>query len=159
MGYVFHDNQSFFHQVYVDDLHGTFLGQRKFLNLWIWLLAFELVGTPFGYHKFSGGCAASFVGYHIRYDLQQVGITTREVNGCVLGFVAQLLVWLKPHLAPLYAWGAEAAVAPGTVGRLPETAVLTLKYILVQLKGRSFPIECQETDLFRGRGFQDRRKM
>lgn len=77
VGYVFHDNQSFFHQVYVDDLHGTFLGQRKFLNLWIWLLAFELVGTPFGYHKFSGGCAASFVGYHIRYDLQQVGITTK----------------------------------------------------------------------------------
>lgn len=156
VGYIFH-NQSFFHQVYVDDLHGTFLGQRKFLNLWIWLLAFELVGTPFGYHKFSGGFAASFVGYHIRYDLQQVGITTkrgdwlcgwiesaassefvvqarafREFLGR-LGFVAQLLVWLKPHLAPLYAWGA--AVAPGTVGRLPETVVLTLKYILVQMKG------------------------
>ena len=24
VGYVFHDNQSFFHQVYVDDLHGSF---------------------------------------------------------------------------------------------------------------------------------------
>lgn len=174
VGYVFHDNQSFFHQVYVDDLHGTFLGQRKFLNLWIWLLAFELVGTPFGYHKFSGGCAASFVGYHIRYDLQQVGITTkggewlcawivsaasskfvvqaRAFEGIGrLGFVAQLLVWLKPHLD---AWGAEAAVAPGTVGRLPETAVLTLKCILVQLKGGPFLLSakrliCLEAEAFR----------
>ena len=25
--------------------------------------------------------------------------------------MAQLLVWLKPHLSPLYAWGA--AVSPG----------------------------------------------
>jgi len=103
----------------------------------IWLLAFELVGTPFGYHKISGGFAANFVGYHIRYDLQQVGITTkrgewlcswiesastsklvvqaREFLGR-LGFVAQLLVWLKPHLARLYAWGA--AVAPGKAARV-----------------------------------------
>ena len=77
VGYVFH-SQAFFHQVYVDDLHGTFLGQRKFVNLWIWLLAFELIGTPFGYHKFSGGFAANSVGYHIRYDLQQVGITVKR---------------------------------------------------------------------------------
>ena len=30
-----------------------------------------------------------------------------------LGFVSQVLVWLKPHLAPLYAW--NAAVAKSTV--------------------------------------------
>jgi len=68
-----------------------------------------------------------------------------------LGFVAQLLVWLKPHLD---AWGAEAAVAPGTVGRLPETAVLTLKCILVQLKGGPFLLSakrliCLEAEAFR----------
>ena len=33
-----------------------------------------------------------------------------------LGFVAQLLTWLKPHLAPLFAWGAVAST--GMVGRL-----------------------------------------
>ena len=106
----------------MDDLLGTFIGVRKFINLWIWLLAFELIETPFGYHKFSGGYAANFVGYHIRYDLQQVGITTKRGEWSVnwikvaadskfvvqardfreflgrLGFVAQLLVW---HLCML----------------------------------------------------------
>jgi len=66
--------------------------------------------------------------------------------------VAQLLVWLKPHLAPLYAWGA--AVAPGTVGRLPETVVLTLKYFLVQMKGGRFLLSAKrpiysDTEAFR----------
>ena len=60
-----------------------------------------------------------------------------------LGFVAQLLVWLKPHLAPLYAWGS--AVAPGTVGKLPETVVLTLLYISLQLENGFFPFESEAT--------------
>ena len=77
VGYLFH-NQPLFQLVYVDDLLGTFLGVRKFLNLWIWLLAFELVGTPFGYHKFSGAFAASLVVYYSRHDLQQVGITSKR---------------------------------------------------------------------------------
>ena len=140
VGYSFHD-QPLFQLVCVDDLLEAFLGVRKFLNLWIWLLAFELIGTPFGYHKFSGRFAANFVGYHIGHDLQQVGITSKRGEWLVnwikaaadlkfvvqardfreflgrLGFVAQLLIWLQPHLAPLYAWGS--AVVPGTVGKLP----------------------------------------
>ncbi len=34
--------------VYVDDLSGAFLGDRKFLNLLIWVLAFEVAGTRLG---------------------------------------------------------------------------------------------------------------
>ena len=30
-----------------------------------------------------------------------------------LGFVAQLLTWLKPHLAPLFAWSAVADAGAG----------------------------------------------
>ena len=175
VGYLFH-NQPLFQLVYVDDLLGTFIGARKFLNLWIWLFAFELVGTPFGYHKFSGGYAANFVGYHIRFDLQQVGITSKRGDWLVswiktaadskfvvqardfreflgrLGFVAQLLVWLKPHLAPLYAWGS--AVAPGTVGKLPETIVLTLLYISLNLKRGSFLLDVKRPLVFAKEAFR-----
>eukprot|EP00435_Cladocopium_sp_Y103_P011890 s182_g3.t1 len=42
-----------------------------------------------------------------------------------LGFSAQLLTWLKPHLSPLFAW--SAATAKSTVGGLPETAFGWLK--------------------------------
>ncbi len=132
-------------------VYGVFIGERKFLHLWIWVLAFELVGTPFGYHKFKGGLVSNFVGFHLRYDLCQVGISdkrgewlcgwvdqvssknfvvaTRDFSEFLgrLGFVSQLLTWMKPHLAPLYSWAA--AVAPGTVGRLPETVILTTLYI------------------------------
>ena len=175
VGYLFH-NQPLFRLVYVDDLLGTFIGFRKFLNLWIWLMAFELIGTPFGYHKFSGGYAANFVGYHIRYDLQQVGIAAKKGEWLVnwikvaadskfvvqardfreflgrLGFVAQLLVWLKPHLAPLYAWGS--AVAPGTVGKLPETIVLTLLYISLHLKRGSFLLSVKRPLVFSKEAFR-----
>ena len=47
-----------------------------------------------------------------------------------LGFVSQVLVWLKPHLSPLYAW--SAATASGTVGKLPQV-ILTMLYLRRQL--------------------------
>ena len=130
-------NELFYHMVYVDDLNGAFLGDRKFVNLLVWILAFEVAGTPFGYHKFSGGITVSFVGYQLQYDSCQVGISDRRGRWLVdwidkaqsdsfvvvsrdfaeflgrLGFVSQVLVWLKPHLSPLYAW--SAATASGTV--------------------------------------------
>lgn len=36
----------FLHLVYVDDLHGVFTGSDKYLHLWIWVLAFEMIGIP-----------------------------------------------------------------------------------------------------------------
>jgi hypothetical protein len=44
-----------------------------------------------------------------------------------LGFIAQLLTWVKPHLAPLFSWAAVTAA--GTVCRLPETVIITLHYL------------------------------
>ena len=68
----------FWHLVYVDDLHGAFTGPSKFEMLWVWLLAFEVIGTPFGYHKFKGGFSSDFVGFHLRYDRNEVGITVKR---------------------------------------------------------------------------------
>ena len=119
VGYLFH-TRWMMQMIYVDDLHGTF---------GVWLLAFEMVGTPFGY-KFKGGFSSEFVGFHIRYDSAEVGISKKRGDWLVawieklaeqkyvissrefaeflgrLSFVAQLLVWLKPHLAPLFAGSA-----------------------------------------------------
>ncbi|CAL1152593.1 unnamed protein product [Cladocopium goreaui] len=146
----------FLHMVYVDDLHGAFTGLRKFHNMWVWILAFELIGTPFGYHKFRGGFSVEFVGFQMKYDTKEVGVTIRRGDWLRdwilaaadkryvvvtrdfaeflgrLGFVSQLLVWMKPHLSPLYAW--SAATGSSTVAKLPDTVILTLKYILAELQ-------------------------
>eukprot|EP00435_Cladocopium_sp_Y103_P018236 s1517_g4.t1 len=166
----------FWHLVYVDDLHGAFAGGHKFDCLWIWLLAFEVIGTPFGYHKFKGGFSSDFVGFHLRYDKNQVGITTKRgawladwIRGLEskkfvvaardfseflgrLGFVAQLLIWLKPHLAPLFAWGAVAS--PGLVGRLPDTVILPLKYILAEMDSEQFMVSAQRPVYFSSEQFR-----
>ena len=158
-------NELFYHMVYVDDLNGAFLGERKFVNLLVWILAFEVAGTPFGYHKFSGGITVSFVGYQLQYDSCQVGISDRRGRWLVdwidkaqsdsfvvvsrdfaeflgrLGFVSQVLVWLKPHLSPLYAW--SAATASGTVGKLPQTVILTMLYLRRQLAEVSFMVSAK----------------
>ena len=157
-------------------LHGSFTGAQKFLHLWVWLLAYELVGVPFGYHKFKGGLASDFVGFHLRYDLCEVGITekrgkwlrewilevaaskfivqTREFAEFLgrLGFVAQLLTWMKAHLSPLYSWAA--ATSSGTVAKLPETVILSLKYLLKELSADTFLVSAHRpthftTDQFR----------
>eukprot|EP00435_Cladocopium_sp_Y103_P010529 s2776_g2.t1 len=153
----------FMHLSFVDDLHGAFAGKNKYLYLSVWvLLAFEMVGTPFGYHKFRGGVETGFVGHTLRYDLRSVGISKRRgdwlrkwfadlrgKNFTVvtrsfveflgrLNFVAQVLVWLKPHLAPLFAWAA--ATSSGTVLKLPETVVLTLMFVDQQLERETYVI-------------------
>ena len=161
VGYLFHDRWMM-QMIYVDDLHGTFVGQSKFKALWIWVLAYELVGTPFGYHKFKGGFSSEFVGFCMRYDIAEVGISSKRGDWLVtwisklaeqkyvvasrdfveflgrLSFVAQLLTWLKPHLAPLFAW--SSVIARSTVGRLPETIIVTLRYILLELRAETFMV-------------------
>ena len=43
---------------------------------------------------------------------------------------------MKPHLSPLFAWAS--VTSKGTVGRLPETVILTLLYILHELRAESY---------------------
>eukprot|EP00435_Cladocopium_sp_Y103_P026445 s953_g6.t1 len=172
-------NAWFLHLVYVDDLHGSFAGSAKFSNLWAWLLAwllaFELVGTPFAYHKFRGGFSSEFVGYQLRYDLNEVGISLRRgewlvgwINNAAekrfvvvtrdfaeflgrLGFVSQLLVWLKPHLSPLFAW--SAATSSSTVAKLPDAVILTLTYLLAEFKTETYMVSAKRPHVFSGEQF------
>ena len=166
----------FLHLTFVDDLHGVFVGRDKFVHLWVWLLAFELIGAPFGYHKFRGGLETEFVGYTLKYDVKSVGISSRRGDWLRswykdvrdkkftvstrsfqeflgrLSFVAQVLVWLKPHLAPLFAWGA--ATSSSTVAKLPETVVLTLQFIDLQLLGESYLVSIERPLVLPGEQFR-----
>ena len=175
VGYVFH-TRWMMQMIYVDDLHGAFVGPGKFKFLWVWVLAFELIGTPFGYHKFKGGLSSEFVGFHMKYDVAEVGISEKRGNWLVswierlaeqkfviasrdfveflgrLSFVAQLLVWLKPHLSPLFAWAS--VTSRSTVGRLPETIILTLRYILLELRGESYMVSTRAPLKFDGDQFR-----
>ena len=53
--------------VYVDDLHIVVVGPDKYVVLWMILVAYELLGTPFSYKKFHGGVECEFVGYWLSY--------------------------------------------------------------------------------------------
>eukprot|EP00435_Cladocopium_sp_Y103_P044902 s3525_g12.t1 len=166
----------FLHLVYVDDLHGSFTGMRKFVNFWIWLLAFELIGTPFAYNKFRGGYSSEFVGYQLRYDLNEVGISAKRGEWLVnwmkkaaenkhvvitrdfseffgrLGFVSQVLGWLKPHLAPLFSW--SAATAASTVAKLPDAVILTLEYLQAEFEVESYMVSAKRPYTYSGEQFR-----
>lgn len=111
----------------------------------------------------------------MRYDLGEVGVSLKRVDWLAewikgaaekkfvvvrdfaeflgrLGFVSQLLVWLKPHLSPLYAW--SSAVSAGTVGKLPETVILTLVYIANELSADNYLVSVTRPIHFSGEAFR-----
>ena len=157
--------QNWWQLVYVDDLHLTCLGNRKFVNLWIVLLIYELVGTPFSYKKFAGGLKVQFVGYLLDYRECLIGITKkrgdwlvdfveemRKAGGVVLlrrfnefvgrlGFVARVLVWLKPFMAPLYAW--SSVLDRSSVATAPRLVSLVLRFLSEQLHDCTFVHTCK----------------
>ena len=49
-----------------------------------------------------------------------------------LVYAGQVLVWLKPLMAPLHAW--KGAIAPGTAATLPQTVSVILLFIAKMLK-------------------------
>ena len=69
-----------------------------------------------------------------------------------LGFIAQLLIWLKPHLAPLFSWAAVTAA--GTVCRLPDTVILTLQYIAAEFGRETFLVSALRPRHFEGEQFR-----
>ena len=87
----------------------------NFISILIWVLAFELAGTPFGYHKLSGGISLAFVGYQLQYDSCEVGISDNRVN----------------------------ATSSGTVGKLPQRVILTMLYLKRQLASVSYMVSAK----------------
>ena len=151
--------------IYVDDLQLVTLGKDKFVALWMALASYEALGTPFAYHKFGGGLQSEFVGYWLDFEHCKLGISERrgrwllaflvemEKSGYTvsmrrfseflgrLGFAARVLVWLKPHLAPLYSW--TAALDRSTVATAPRLVKLVLFFLKRQFEGSGFLFSAQ----------------
>ena len=166
--------------MYVDDLHAAFMGQGKFINLWVMVALYETLGTPFAYKTFSGGIVAQFiVGYNIDYKMVALGITEKRGAWLLeflenlkkdrftvhmrrfaeflgrLGFVSRVLCWMKPHLAPLCTW--SAALEKGTAATMDKIVRLVCLYLQQQLVSRTFMHSCKRPvtipgDLFRTDG-------
>ncbi|CAL1141183.1 unnamed protein product [Cladocopium goreaui] len=156
--------------VYVDDLHVVCVGEQKFETLWMAIAAYEALGTPFGYKKFSGGMDVQFVGYRVDYRNMEVGISgargqwllsfLRELrrDGYTvhvhrfaeflgrLGFTCRVLLWLKPHLAPLYSWAS--AVSKSTVATAPRLVRLVCMFLEKQFEEQKFMFSCVKPQWF-----------
>ena len=137
--------------IYVDDLHVVVVGPDRFQTLWLLLAAYEVAGTPFNYAKFKGGHEAEFVGYFLSYFDSRAGISERRCRWVLdwiaaverdrwmitgrnlaefvgrLTFVGRMVGWVRPFLAPLYAW--KAFLNRGTTARAPEAVYLSLCYL------------------------------
>ena len=61
-------------------VHLLCLGPQKFVALWLSILAYEIMGTPFAYHKFRGGLNVEYVGYQMEYDRQVAGISKKRAE-------------------------------------------------------------------------------
>ena len=140
----------FYMLIYVDDLHVVVFGCDKYDTLWLLFLALEVMGTPFSFHKFKGGVEVDYIGYHLSYFTWAAGISEKRASWIVewidrveadgwmvsgrrlveftgrLNFVTRMITWLKPFLAPLFAW--NGVLSRSTVARLPEMVMLVLRF-------------------------------
>ena len=117
------------------------------------LAAYE--GTPFSHRKFHAAVECEFVGYWLSYRESAAGISLKRMRWVLdwidnaqannrfitgrrfaeflgrLNFVSRVLTWIKPFLAPLYAF--DAVLQKGAVARIPEMVFVSLMYIREQL--------------------------
>lgn len=63
-------NDWIFVLTFVDDLHIAVGGQNRWLTVWRFLVAMEMVGTPFSYKKFRGGFSVDYVTCRLLTGLQ-----------------------------------------------------------------------------------------
>lgn len=121
--------------VYVDDLQLVVLGQDKFLGYWL-----DFQRCMLGISDKRGNWLLSF-----KKEMEQAKFTISmrrftEFLGR-LGFVARVLVWLKPHLAPLYSWAA--ALDRSTVASAPRLVRLVLLFLKRQFGNKGFLYSAQ----------------
>ena len=75
--------------VFVDDLHIASGGGQRWKQIWRFLAAMEMVGTPFSYKKFRGGLTCDYVGYWLDYGRFELGISERRTSW-LIQFIDQL---------------------------------------------------------------------
>ena len=160
----------------MDDLHIAVGGKNRWLTFWRLVACLEMIGIPFSYKKFTGGFQMDYVGFWMDYTRFELGLSEKrtswiirfvdemEVNGWLvgvrrcqefhgrLGFTAQILPWIRPLLAPGYAW--LAAVGKTATLKLPELVAMICVYIRCKLKGGLRKIPCGIRELGLGELFR-----
>ncbi|CAE8625303.1 unnamed protein product, partial [Polarella glacialis] len=135
------------------------------INILLTVTMWLMFGTPLAWLKFRGGFATDWVGYYLDLMNFSVGISLAR-SQCLtkwavqvprdgmadmrrfaealgrLGFAAQVLLWAKPFLAPLYAWAA-AAPSEATI-RVPKMARLKLMFLEEQLRDGRHMLPCRK---------------
>eukprot|EP00435_Cladocopium_sp_Y103_P044193 s658_g12.t1 len=146
----------FFVLVFVDDLHLAAGGRDRWASIWKFIASLEMLGAPFSYRKFRGGFTLDYVGYWLDYGRFQLGISERRAAWLVdfidklemdqwlimtrrfqefqgrLCFSAQVLPWVRPLLAPGYAW--LAAVGKASTVKVPELVAMVCVFIRAKFK-------------------------
>ena len=162
--------------VFVDDLHIASGGRQRWKQIWRFIAAMEMAGTPFSYRKFRGGFTSDYVGYWIDYGRFEIGISERRAAWLVefvkrlegdqwlvmarrfqefhgrLGFTAQVLPWLRPLLAPGYAW--LSAIHRGSTVKVPELVALICVFIKKKLLDGLRKTPCVAEEINRGELFR-----
>ena len=162
--------------IYADDVHLLSGGPDRWINIWMMLALLCMQGTPFSDKKWRGGLKLDWVGYWIDYGRFNLGISEKRCQWVIrsvedmegdgwlvdvrrfhelrgrLGFMSQILVWIRPFLAPGYAW--LAVVKKGAVLALPNLVRCCLRFILERLRegSRTYPaglIDKEYGELFR----------
>ena len=157
--------------IFVDDMLVTAGGKDRWLTIWRVIACFEMCGAPFGYHKFKGGLQLDYVGFWLDYAKFNIGIAERRSNWIIkfidqleashwltdtrrfhefhgrLGFMSQILNWIKPFLSAGYAW--LAVVKKGAVLTAPPMVQFCCKLVRQKLclGFRTFSCELEESDV------------
>jgi hypothetical protein len=161
--------------IFADDLHINAGGPFKYLLILSTVVTWLMVGTPFAWHKVRGGLCLDWCGYYLHYRRFKLGISEARANWLLdfirrtiadkqvlmrkfveslgrLGFTAQVLVWLKAFLAPLYAWAAR--IPDSTTLTVPQTIHFTVLYLEEQFTAGRRIADCNKGEIFIGQAFR-----
>ena len=172
---VAHQDWLFF-VLYVDDLHIAAGGKHRWLSIWRCLVCLEMVGVPFAFHKFAGGLTLDYVGYWVDYARFALGISEKRVLWLIrylsdaassswlldvrrfeeahgrMGFMSQVLPWMRPFLAPGYSW--LAAVRKGGVMQAPKLLQSCCEFIRCKLELGRRTTTCKGLEVHIGEAFR-----
>ncbi|CAE7495048.1 unnamed protein product [Symbiodinium natans] len=165
-----------FQLLYADDLKFLVSGPNKYTDFWTMLVAWLMCGAPMSWKKFRGGLELDFVGFFTDYGRFELGLSEKRatwvmqvLRGLVenkyvitgyafgelvgrLGFASQAVPWIRPLLAPLYAWGSK--FKGGTVSRVPELVGYTLQLIQQRFEKGLFRVCCDSPQVGREEVFR-----
>lgn len=158
--------------IFVDDLHLAAGGSNRWLSIWTFLVAMEMVGVPFSFHKFRGGFQLDYVGFWLDYGRFEIGLSEKRSRWLIafvdslgedawlvnvkrfqefhgrLGFASQVLPWIRPLLGPGYAW--LAAVGRASTLKVPELLSMVCMCIRDRFKSGMRKIPCGVREKFLG---------